>query len=71
MHLCPVLGGIAVPLIEVRSFDEKPDGQHVLLEREDYIGDRNGGQYMGIRTDHGDGSNDCTAFAETAVIKLV
>lgn len=70
MHSCAGLGGITVPLIEVRSHDERPDGRHVLVEREDYIGDEDAGRIMAVRTERGDGSNDVVVFAPTAHVKI-
>ena len=40
MHNCNGMNGLSVPLVEVRNADDKPHAQHILNEREDYIGDR-------------------------------
>lgn len=66
MHNCPGMGGLTLPLVEVRNADARPDARHVLLEREDYVGDSGAGRYMSARTDHGDGSNDITVYAQPA-----
>jgi len=71
MHPCAALGGINIPLIETQSSDTTPDGQHVAVEREEYIGDSGADRIAAIRTDHGDGSNDVTVLAPTARMKLV
>lgn len=70
MHNCPGLLGIVVPLVEVATLDTEPDAQHVLVEREDYIGFEHADHIMAVRTEHGDGSNDCTVFAPTAHVKI-
>jgi hypothetical protein len=62
-HDCPALGGVAVPLIEVGDLDARPDGRQVIVMREDGPG------VASVRTEHGDGSNDCTVFAPTATVQ--
>ena len=69
MHSCPALRGFTVPLVEVQRPDDKPDGRHVVNEREDYLRDENADRVMSVTTDHGDGSNDCTVYAPTAIVK--
>lgn len=71
MHPCPAVGGVTVPLVEVATLDAKPDAVHRIVEREDYIGDSSASRVAAIRTDHGDGSNDCTVLAPTARVKFV
>lgn len=68
MHHCEGLHGFIAPLVEVQEFDSKVDARHLLLDREDYIGDSGADPIASCRTDHGDGSNDCTVYAPTAVI---
>lgn len=70
MHPCAGLAGIVVPLVEVKNFDDKADARHVVLEREDYAGSPLIPRFMGIRTEHGSGRIDATAFAETALVKV-
>jgi hypothetical protein len=65
-HECPALGRVAVPLVEVRHPDDAPDGKHVVVMRDDYVGDSGADPVAAIRTEHGDGSNDCTVYAPTA-----
>lgn len=66
MHECKALRGLTVPYVEVYKLDDKPDGQHRVLMREDYVGDSGMPATMAVQTDHGDGSNDRTVFAPTA-----
>jgi hypothetical protein len=67
-HGCPALNGVTIPLVEVNHPDDKPDGRHVVVEREDYARNPDVDRVASIRTDHGDGSNDCTVLAPTARI---
>lgn len=60
-HNCPALGGISVPLVEVKSFDEKPKARQVVVESE-YSHDT-----AAVRTERMDGSNDVTVFPQPAV----
>ena len=62
MHNCPAVGGLGIPLIEVRHLDDKPDGRQVIVPRED------NGRVAAVRTERGDGSNDCTVFPDAATI---
>jgi hypothetical protein len=66
-HNCAALGGIGIPLIEVPSYDARADGRQRPVESEDYIGG-NGQPITAVRTERGDGSNDCTVLAPTASI---
>lgn len=68
MHPCPALGDVTIPLVEVSGPDAAPDGRQVPVMREDYAAGAN--PLTAIRTERGDGSNDVTIFAETAVIDL-
>jgi hypothetical protein len=61
-HSCPALGNVNIPLVELRRQDAKPDGRQVVVNREDGPG------VASIRTERGDGSNDCTVFAPTASV---
>lgn len=65
-HHCPALGGVALPMIEVRSCDANADGRQVVVEREDYIGRSNASPVSAVNTERGDGSNDCTVFPTVA-----
>lgn len=65
-HNCPALGGMGVPFVEVTSPDADPNGRHVIVEREDYVGDSGADRIASVRTERGDGSNDCTVFAPVA-----
>lgn len=68
-HDCRALG-VTIPLIEVSDPEARPDGRQVVVEREDYLGAENADPMMAVRTERGDGSNDCTVFAPTARINL-
>jgi hypothetical protein len=57
---------MTMPYVEVSNYDVVADGRQVLVEREDYIGTSNAGRVMAVRTEHADGSNDCTVYAPTA-----
>lgn len=70
MHHCPAMNGMALPLQEVPRYDAKPDARHVLVEREDYAGSPDADRIAAIYTERGDGSNDCTVLAPTAVMKI-
>jgi len=69
-HNCPALGGIGIPLVEVRSHNHNADARQVLVEREDYIGKSSASPVAAVRTERGDGSNDCTVFPEPAKLIL-
>lgn len=68
MHPCKALGGLLAPFVEVYGAElAKGAARHVLVEREDYVGDERGvGPVMGLRTERADGSNDCQVFAGVA-----
>ena len=61
-HPCPALNNANIPLIEVSDHDANPDGRQLVVNREDGPG------IASIRTERGDGSNDCTVFAQTATV---
>jgi hypothetical protein len=65
-HPCPALDNVNLPLVEIQNPDDKPDGRHRLIEREDYAHDPTIGRFASISTDHGDGSNDLAVLAPTA-----
>ena len=72
MHACPALSDLNIPLVEVKNFDDKVKARHVLVAREDYLGDDEfAGPISGVSTDHMDGSNDATVFAPCAKMELV
>lgn len=56
---------MSVPMICVPDPNERPDGVHVIQEREEYLGDHNN-PIMAIVTKRGDGSNDTTVYPEIA-----
>jgi hypothetical protein len=64
------MGGFTVPLIEVKHTDAKVDARHVMLAREDYVGDTGAPVIASCRTERGDGSNDLTAYAPTSIMTL-
>lgn len=66
MHACPALGDFVVPLVIVEHPDDRPDARHLMIDREDYLGDSNTGRIMACNTERGDGSNDRTVYAPTA-----
>ena len=74
MHECPKLFGVIAPYVELVGRTELAAGapRHVVLEREDYIGneivrtDDHGRPVMAVVTERADGSNDCHAFAGLA-----
>lgn len=68
MHECPALGGIAIPLSEVKGPDSDLKARHVPVMREDYAGDAN--PLTAVRTERMDGSNDCVVFPETAAMTV-
>ena len=70
MHACPGLKGLTAPMVEVSRPDDKPDARHTARDREDYAGSPYVPRVMGVRTEHGDGRVDATAFAETALLKV-
>jgi hypothetical protein len=59
-HNCPAINGACIPLVEVHDLDDKPDGRQVIVPCEV-------GHLSSVRTERGDGSNDCTVFAQPAV----
>ena len=65
MHACPALN-LTVPFVAVDKPDDLPDARHRVMEREDYIGTELASPIMAVRTERGEGSNDCTVFAPTA-----
>jgi hypothetical protein len=67
-HNCPALGNVAIPLIEVSDPDAKPQGRHVVVQREDYAGSSD--PTAAISTERPDGSNDITVLAETATVTI-
>jgi hypothetical protein len=71
MHACPALSGLTAPLVKVKRPDDTPVERHLLIEREDYLGNSIGvGRFMATRTERPDGSFDCTAYAPTAIGSL-
>lgn len=63
-HNCPAIGGIGVPLVEVRGPDVDAAARQRLVCREDYAGDAD--PVAAVYTDRADGSNDVTVLAPTA-----
>lgn len=70
MHPCPALRGLLAPFVPWR---EKVVERHVVVERQDYVGDEVGVRFdddgraiTSLRTERPDGSNDSLAFAPTA-----
>lgn len=70
LHNCAGLNGLHAPFVEVHDIDDRPDARHLVLGREDYVGDSGASHIMAVHTDHGDGSNDRTVFAPTADLDL-
>jgi hypothetical protein len=70
MHSCAGLSGLTAPMVEVEHDGDHPDARHLVLERQDYAGSPFVPRFMGVRTEHGDGRVDATAFAETALMKV-
>ena len=70
MHECPSLGGLTVPFSVVSDPDDMPDSRHLVVEREDYIGESGSSPTMAVQTDRADGSYDRTVFAPTARLDL-
>ncbi len=73
MHPCPRLKGVIAPYVEVTDALVKHSVRHVVVEREDFIGnelgvatDDEGRAVMAVRTERADGSNDCHVFAPLA-----
>jgi hypothetical protein len=54
-HNCPANGGLGIPLVVISTPGETPDARHVPV-----LGAN--GAITSIRTERGDGSNDCTVF---------
>lgn len=67
-HNCPANAGLGIPLIEVPSHDTRADGRQLTVQSEDYVGHAN--PLVAIRTERGDGSNDCTVFPIPAKMTL-
>jgi hypothetical protein len=75
MHDCPSQHGLSVPYVEVHGSElAKHSTRHVLVEREDLIGDETGvtlddtgRAVMAVRTERADGSNDVAVYAPTAI----
>lgn len=61
-HECPAMGGVSIPLAEVRAFDEKARARQVAVQSE------YGYETASIRTERMDGSNDVTVFPRPAVL---
>lgn len=74
MHACRALG-LTVPMALVppkrhNGELERGDVRHVVVEREDYIGDELvDSPVMAVRTERPDGSNDLTVYPATATNK--
>lgn len=73
MHPCPKLALILAPYVEVTGAElDKHKQRHVVVEREDYIGNElvrvnaAGRPIRSIITERADGSNDNHVFAPTA-----
>ena len=64
-HDCPALGGLNIPLAEVRDPDTRPGARQVPVLAEDYVGNAN--PLTSVRTERTDGSNDCTVFPAPAI----
>ena len=60
-HECQALGGVSIPLVNVRSLDQKPKARQVAVQSE------YGYNTAAVRTERSDGSNDVTVFAQPAV----
>lgn len=60
-HNCAALNGMNIPLVEVADHDARADARQLVIPREDAPG------MAAVRTERGDGSNDVTVFAQTAV----
>jgi len=65
-HECPALGGVTVPLVEVRDLDDKVQARQVTVFAEDYVGNALDNK-VAVRTERLDGSNDVTVFPQPAV----
>lgn len=71
MHQCSGLKGFTAPLVEVKQFDSKVDARHLLLSRDDYVGDLgDDARIASCVTERGDGSNDCTVYAPVGMAVL-
>jgi hypothetical protein len=77
MHFCVALNGLVAPYVELYNGEqhlEKNSVRHVAVVREDYVGeaiprtDDNGVPYSSVITERADGTNDCHAFADTAIL---
>ena len=66
MHACPALNGMAVPFVQVTDPTEQTTARHVVVEAEDYIGDRSS-PITAIRTERPDGSTDVNVYPDAAV----
>lgn len=76
LHECPAQHGLVVPLVELLPGQNEltaDAGHHVVVEREDYVGDEEGLRYangrpiMAVRTERPDGTNDCTVYPAAAI----
>jgi hypothetical protein len=59
-HDCPALGGLNIPLVEVRSPDDAPKARQRSVQSE------YGHETAAVLTERMDGSNDCTVFPQPA-----
>jgi hypothetical protein len=59
-HNCPAMGGLGLPMVEVRGVDGRADARAVVNLVED------GPDLASVSTEHGSGRVDCTVFPETA-----
>jgi hypothetical protein len=64
MHSCPSFGGLPITRLVVKGEDDKPDGTHVVIQREDYVG--TDGAMAAVSTVRPDGSNDLTVIPMVA-----
>ena len=64
-HACPAVGGACIPLVEVHDVDDKPDARQLIVPSEVSPG------MASVRTERGDGSNDCTVFVRPAVATTI
>lgn len=78
MHMCPGLGGLALPLVEKAR---RPGGKRSVrvspVLRQDYVGKEKGLVYndegqpiMAAVTEYGDGSNDVAVFAPVVRVEM-
>ena len=61
-HGCPALGGVTIPLVEVRHLEDKVKARQLVVQSEYDHG------ISSIRTERIDGSNDTTVFPRPAQI---